>query len=271
MAELASIIMNNPYIGQFLASLSSSFGTEIGGRVAGWICGSLEDRLKRNKVPPKDIEKAQRYFARFSKNKDANEFLASVFWMDFLTFMFPETTVDGNSLTEQDCDYIIARTYAASELQSLLCSMNYNPRQISYMAQIKGKSKSVYSFDLKAWYNQEYFDNLLIGRVIDNRIGVPTEYVNSLPMLVQDINGDTAESPASIRDHDILVLIHTGKIEKPESIKNTIKTVQNTYDTFLPRILYLTEEDLEELVGMERKKATVQLTSRIKEMRPYRG
>lgn len=127
MAELASIIMNNPYIGQFLTSLSTSFGTEIGGRVAGWICDSLEDRFRRNKVPPKDIEKAQRYFAKFSEKTDANEFLTSVFWMDFLTFMFPERTVDGNSLTEQDCDYIIARTYAASELQSLLCSMNYNP------------------------------------------------------------------------------------------------------------------------------------------------
>lgn len=138
------------------------------------------------------------------------------------------------------------------------------------MAQIKGKSKSIYFFDLKAWYNQEYLDNLLIGRVIDNRIGVPTEYVNSLPMLVQDINGDTAESPA-IRDHDIFVLAHTGKIEKPESIKNTIKTVQTTYDTFLPRILYLTEEDLEELVRMGRKKAAAQLTSKIKVMRPYRG
>lgn len=118
--------------------------------------------------------------------------------------MFPERTVDGNTLTEEDCDYIVARTYAASELQSLLCDMNYDPRQISYMAQIQGKSKSIYFFDLRAWYKQEYFDNLLIGRIIDNRIGVPTEYVNSLPMLVQDINGDTVASPAVIRDHDIL-------------------------------------------------------------------
>jgi hypothetical protein len=149
--------------------------------------------------------------------------------------------------------------------------MNYDPRQISYMAQIQGKSKSVYSFDLKAWYKQEYFDNLLIGRVIDIRIGVPTEYINSLPMLVQDINGDTQASPAYIRDHDVFVLIHTGKIEKPELIKNTIKNVQNTYDTFLPRILYLTEEELGGLMAMDRKKASHQLSSRIKELRPYRG
>lgn len=271
MADLVNIVLNNPYIGQFLSSLTLSFGTETGKRVSGWIFDSLEGKLRSNKTPQQEIDKAKRHFSTFTQKKDNTAYMSSLFWMEFLNFMFPERLVDGNALTQEDCAYIIARTYAASEFHSLLCDLNYDQSQIKYMAQIQGKSKSVYNFDLKAWYRQEYFDNLLIGRVIDNRIGVPTEYINGLPMLVQDINGDSTASPATIRDHDLFVLIHTGKIEKPDTIRNAVKTVQYTYDIFLPRILYITERELEDLVTMEKKKASDRLSSRIRELRPYRG
>jgi hypothetical protein len=82
MAELVSIIINNPYIGQFLTSLSASFGTETGNRVAQWIWGSLEGRFSRNKTPPKEVEKAQRYFATFSKKKKPmNSWLVFFGWI----------------------------------------------------------------------------------------------------------------------------------------------------------------------------------------------
>ena len=271
-SDPVAILLNNPYLGQFLMSLCSSFGSKVADNVSEWVIGSLKRRLQRRKTPDEDIAKVETTMASFVKRKGVDGFLAKAFWMEFLTFMFPERGRDARKLTEEDCDYISARTCAAFELESLLFAIGYAPKSVSYMAQIQGKkSRLPYFFDLKASYEQDYFDNLLVARVIDSRVCIPTDYIKSIPMLVQDVNGDVTASPAALRDHDLFAVVQTGEIDNSGQIMQAVKTVQSSYDVSLPRILYFTEEELERLIMMEREKAKGFLISRIKEVKPFRG
>jgi len=267
-----AILLSNPYLGQFLMSLCSSFGSKVADNVSEWVIDSLKRRLQRRKAPEKRIAEVESTMLSFAKRTDVDGFLAKAFWLEFVTFMFQERAREASKLTEDDCDYIAARTYAAFELESLLFEIGYQPKSVNYMAQIQGKrSRLPYFFDLKANYEQEYFDNLLVARVIDNRVCIPTDYIKSLPTLVQDVNGDVSVSPAVLRDHDVLVIVQTGEINNSSQIIQAIKTVQSSYDVFLPRILYFTEEELESLIMMEKKKAASLLGLKIREMKPFRG
>ena len=148
----------------------------------------------------------------------------------------------------------------------------YKPNCVSYMHQIQGKrSRTPYFFDLRASYEQEYFNNLLFVRVVDGRVCIPTDYIKTLPTLVQDINGDISISPAAIRDHDLFCIVQTGKIDNSGLVLQTVRTIQDSYDVFLPRVLYFTEEEIENLLMMEKTKATAVLTSKMKVSKPFRG
>lgn len=272
MSDTIDIILGSPQLNQFLVSLCASFGAEVAKDIGKSIFASLKNRFERNKnIDKTKIDELGKKLLSFPEKKDISK-LTQAFYLDFVTFMFQERDVKADKLSDEDCNYIATRTCAAFELESILLDMGYDISRIKYMAHLNGrKSRIPYSFDLMASYPQEYFDNVLITRIIDSRVCIPTEFINSIPMLIQDINGNTSESPSILRDHDIFFLIQTGKLENIGKIRQTIRIVQESFDVFLPRIIYLTEEDLERLMNIERAKAAESLSSRIKENQPYRG
>jgi len=197
------------------------------------------------------------------------------FWMDFMTFMFPDREVTIDKLDERLCGYMANRIYTSLGFEQLLLDAGYKPERIRYMTSFQGQqSRTPHYFDLAATFEQEYFDNLLLARVVDYTVSSPQDFVNSLPSVVRDINGDPIARPALLRDHDIIAIISpntmaTGRLTR---LRQTIRTVQVSNDVTLPRLLLFTNEELTNLLKCEDvKERGEKVVEKFREVRPYRG
>jgi hypothetical protein len=264
-------------IQQFLTSLGTTVAKEAGGKVGKWIVDSIASRIKKAKLfSEDDIKKTEKTLNEFVlKGKKTGLSLVQNFWIDFLTFMFPEREVTIDKLDSTLCDYIANRIYTGLGFEKLLLDAEYKMERIHYMVHFQGQqSLTPYYFDLAAAYEQEYFDNIIIARVIDVNVSSPQDFVNSLPTVVRDINGDLLARPAFLRDHDMISVIISNDLTTRQltRLRQTIRTVQMSNPIILPRLILFTNEELTSLLACDKKEERRQrFLEKFHEVRPYRG
>lgn len=275
MSDLLELLILNPQIQQFLTSLGMSAAKEAGQRIGKWIVDSIANKIKRSKLfEDTRIRETEQLLTGLISEKKTRITLLASYWLDFLTFMFPDREVTIDKLTEADCDYIAQRIFTGLGFEQLLLDIGYELEKIQYMTYFSGiQSRARHYFDLTASYEQEYFDNFLCARVIDIRVSSPQDFVNSLPRVVDDINGDPSR-PSLLRDHDIIPLVMANQLSsyRVNKLRQTIRTVQETNDVILPRLVLVSNQELLELLGStnleERRK---RIRRKFEEVRLYRG
>jgi len=275
LVDVLELLSSNMQIQQFLISLGTTAAKETGERVGKWVVDSIALKIKEAKLFRDDkIKKTEKELNDLiSKGKEGSISLAQSFWIDFLTFMFPEREVRIDELNTDLCSYIANRIYVGLAFEQLLLDIGYKLERIRYMTHFEGlQSKMPHYFDLAAMYEQEYFDNLLAARVIDLTVNSPNDFINSLPSVVRDINGGL--NHARLRDHDIICIVLSNDLTTRQvtRLRQTIRTVQTSYDVFLPRLVLFTNDELKSLLGCEDKRERGRRTTeKFIEVRPYRG
>jgi hypothetical protein len=271
------LLLANPQVRDFLITLSLSAAREASTRAGKWIVGSLVDLFKKSGLFQKDkLETTEKTLNELISGKSGSEVtLMKNFWAEFLGFMFPDRDQLVDKLNQELCDYIAQRIYEGMGFEQLLLDIEFQPERIRYMGHFVGRnSQTAYYFDLRASFEQVYFDNILLARVIDGRVSSPTEFVNSLPAMVEDINGDPTESPAILRDHDIIAIIQSGKLSSAQitKLQQTIRTVQTSNDIALPRLVFFPVDELESLITCgDKVDRAERMKRKLQETRRYRG
>lgn len=252
-----------------------SAAKEAGQRIGKWVVDSIATKIKESRLfKEKRITETEDLLAGLVSEKKTRITLLASYWIDFLTFMFPDREVTIDKLTQADCDYIAQRIFTGLGFEQLLLDIGYELEKIQYMSYFSGiQSLTRYYFDLTASYEQEYFDNFICARVVDIRVSSPQDFINSLPRVIADINGDPSR-PSLLRDHDIIPLVMANQLSTHQlnKLRKTIRTVQDTNDVILPRLVLFSNLELLELLGStnleERKK---RIKRKFEEVRPYRG
>lgn len=277
MTDLLDLLLSNMQVQQFLTSLGTVAAKEAGERVGKWVVGSIASRIKESKLFKENkVMRTEKILQGFiAKRKQEGITLVQNFWIDFLAFMFPEIDVTIDQLDAAKCRYIANRIYTGLGFEQLLLDAGYKLERIRYMTHFQGQRSLVpHYFDLTATFEQEYFDNLLIARVIDLAVSSPHDFVNSLPSVIQDINGDSTTRPASLRDHDIISIVLSTELttRKLTRLRKTIETVQRTNDVILPRIVLFASRELTDLLAGENPdERGARVMGKFQSVRPYRG
>ena len=274
MTDIVDLLATNPQIQQFLTSLATSATKEVGERLGKWIVQSIGAKIRGSElIKNNKVAEAEHMLNNLIKKKTGGITLLSNYWIDFMTFMFPERELDVNAISQNDCDYIAQRIFTGLGFEQLLLDVGYKPTKIRYMTHFSGlQSQQLYYFDITASFEQMYFDNFLCARVIDTRISSVQEFVNSIPQTINDINGITPR-PALLRDHDIIGIIlsnnpSAGKLAKS---RQNIRIVQET-NPFVPRLILLTNQELFGLLSCPDSKEREERTrSKLLDARLYRG
>jgi len=275
--DLLDLLLSNVQIQQFLTSLGTSAARETGEKVGKWVVTSIAKKAKESKLFKEDkVKKTEEILDEFvSKGKKSGLSLVQSFWMDFLTFMFPDREVTIDKLDSGLSSYIANRIYFGLGFEQLLLDAGYKHERIRYMTHFQGQqSLTPHYFDLAATYEQEYFDNLLLARVVDLTVSSPHDFVNSLPSVVRDINGDLLARHAFLRDHDVISIIISNDLNSRQlaRLRQLIRTVQISNDIFLPRLVLFTNEEITGLLACDdQKKRGQRVMEKFNEVRPYRG
>ena len=277
LIDILELILSNPQIQQFFTSVVTSASKEAGEKVGKCVVSALSRKIKGAKLfDDKAIARTEATLNGFiAKGKNSGLSLAQNFWLEFFEFMFPDMGITIDKLDEKLSSYIANRIYYGIGFQQLLLNAGYKFDRMHYMTYIQGRdSLAAYYFDLIATYEQEYFDNLLLARVIDMNISSPQDFVNSLPSVIRDVNGYSTVNRSVLRDHDIISIIVSNDLNTKQSTKlrQIIRTVQASNDLFLPRIVLFTSEEIGGLLACqdeaERGKRVVE---KFQASRPYRG
>lgn len=277
LTNVLDLILSNPEIQQFFTSVVSSASKEAGEKVGKWIVGALSKKIKGTQLFDKTAIAATEATLNgfIDKGKNSGLSLAQNFWLEFFDFMFPDMGITIEKLDEKLTNYIANRIYFGVGFQQLLIDAGYKFDGMHYMTSVHGRESSTeYYFDLVATYEQEYFDNILLARVIDWNISSPQDFVNSLPSVVRDINGSSMTNRSALRNHDIISIIISDDLNTRQSTKlrQIIRTVQASNDLFLPRIVLFTSDEIGSLLSctneVERGKRVIE---KFHETRPYRG
>lgn len=274
LVDVLDLLMSNPQVQQFLTSLSMTITTEAGGQIGKWVVSSIGSKIKSCKLFKNDkIGKTEKLLNDLISKKSEEITLFSNYWIEFLTFMFPDREVSIDKLTMAECDYIAQRILTGLGFEQLVLETGYKSTKIRYMTHFSGlQSNALYYFDITAGFEQEYFDNFLFGRVIDTRVSSPQEFINSIPAAVSDINGDPAR-PAQLRDHDIITMIIPNDLTSSRlaKLRQTIRTVQER-NPFIPRLVLMPNQEFSELLACtnpeERKE---RMRRKFQDVRLYRG
>jgi len=274
LVDILDLLMSNPQIQQFLTSLSMSATKEAGEKIGKWIVNSIECKIKESKLFRNEkIKETDGLLKELISKKTKEITPLTNYWIEFLTFMFPDREIMIDKLNETDCDYIAHRIFTGLGFEQLLLDMGYRIEKIRYMTHFPGlQSRALHYFDLAASFEQEYFDNFLCARVIDIRVSSPQDFVNSLPRVVSDINGDPTR-PAQLRDHDIITIIVSNNLtlNRLTKLRQTIRTVQDI-DTFLPRLVLVSNQELSELLECkDDKERGERMKRKFQDIRLYRG
>lgn len=274
MADIVDLLVSNPQIQQFLASLTISVTKEAGGQIGKWIVNSIGAKIRGSKLLKEErIKEADKVLNGLIAKKTSEMTLLANYWIEFMTFMFPDREITIDKLSESECDYIAQRIFTGLEFEQLLLDMGYKPDKIRYMTHFSGlQSRALYYFDLTASFEQEYFDNFLCARVIDIRASSPQEFINSIPRVVSDINGDPSR-PAVLRDHDIFNIVLSNDLSSSRltKLRQTVRTVQDT-NPFIPRLVLVTNQELSEfLLCKNSEERAERIRSKLQDVRLYRG
>ncbi len=276
MVDILDLLAANPQIQQFLTSLGISVTKEAGKKIGKWIVESITTKIRGSELfeDRKIKETEQLLDGLISQKKTTGITLLGNYWIEFLTFMFPDREIAIDRLTQTECDYIAQRIFTGLGFEQLLLDTGYRPEKIRYMTSFPGvQSRANHYFDLAARFEQEYFDNFLCARVIDIRVGSPKIFVNSLPRVVSDINGNPSRPPI-FRDHDIFAIVMSNELSllKLSRLRQTIRTVQETNDVILPRLILISNQELLELLSRENKEERGdRMKRKFQEARLYRG
>lgn len=277
MSDFVNLLLSNVQVQQFLASLVTSAAKEAGSKAGHWIVDSLVSLVKKyNGCPTVKMAATEKKLEELISEKDGSvSSYGQHYWMDVLTFMFPEREVTIDKLTDGLCDYMANRIYFGLGFEQLLLDVGYKLQSIRYMTHIDGQeSRAPHYFDLFGTFEQEYFDNLVVAKVVDATLNSPHDFVNSIPSVVRDINGDPRLRQPLLRDHDIIsILLLRGQNSNQLSrLRQTIRIVQTSNDVYLPRLILFTREEFLDILSQEdvseRKKRIVE---RFQAVRPYRG
>jgi len=274
LADIVDLLVSNPQIQQFLASLTISVTKEAGGQIGKWIVNSIGAKIRGSKLLKEErIKEADKVLNGLIAKKTSEMTLLANYWIEFMTFMFPDREITIDKLSESECDYIAQRIFTGLEFEQLLLDMGYKPDKIRYMTHFSGlQSRALYYFDLTASFEQEYFDNFLCARVIDIRASSPQEFINSIPRVVSDINGDPSR-PAVLRDHDIFNIVLSNDLSSSRltKLRQTVRTVQDT-NPFIPRLVLVTNQELSEfLLCKNSEERAERIRSKLQDVRLYRG
>lgn len=274
LVDVLDLLMSNPQIQQFLTSLGMSATKEAGEKIGKWIVHSIGCKIKESKLFQEGkIKETDELLKALVSKKTKEITMLTNYWIEFLTFMFPDREIAIDKLNETECDYIAQRIFTGLSFEQLLLDMGYKIEKIRYMTYFSGlQSHALHYFDLAASYEQEYFDNFLCARVIDTRVSSPLDFVNSLPRVVSDINGDTGR-PAQLRDHDIITIIlsNNPSSSRLTRLQQTIRTVQDT-NAVLPRLVLVVNQELSELLECKNNQERGErMKRRLQSVRLYRG
>jgi len=274
LADLLDLLMSNPQIQQFLLSLTMSMSKEAGEKVGKWIVGSIANGLKTIKLLSKEkMSEADKVLEGLISKKTTGITMLTNYYMDFMSFMFPDREIDIEKLSKEECEYVGQRIFIGLSFEQLLLDIGYKLNKMRYLTRFPGlQSNSLYYFDLAASFEQEYLDNLLFARVVNTRFGSPQEFVNSLPRVVSDINGDFSR-PTLLRDHDIIAVIVSDELSgsRLTKLRQTIRTVQDT-NAILPRVVLVTSQEIFELLNCgDAKERSERIRRKFQEVRFYRG
>ena len=276
MVDILDLLASNLQIQQFLTSLGISVTKEAGKKIGKWIVGSITAKIRESKLfeDRKIRETEQLLDGLISKKKTTGITLLANYWIEFLAFMLPDREITIDKLTATECDYIAQRILTGLGFEQLVLDIGYRPEKIRYMTSFSGvQSRANHYFDLAARFEQEYFDNFLCARVIDIRVSSPQDFVNSLPRVVSDINGDPSRPPI-FRDHDIFAIVMSNELSsyRLTRLRQTIRTVQETNDVILPRLILMSNQELLELLSCENKEERgSRMKRKFQEVRLYRG
>jgi len=274
--DILDLLVTNPQVQQFLTSLGLSVAKEAGQKIGKWVVNSISTKLTHLQwFEEKRIEESKNTLEGLFIKKPVHQVsLLGNYWIEFLTFMFPEREVEINKLTENDCDYVAQRIFTAMCFEQLLLDTQCNIENIRYMTYFSGiQSRDYHYFDLKARFEQRFFDNFLCARVIDIMANSPLAYVNSLPRVVSDINGNP-NTPSVLRDHDVIavVLSRDPSNRTITRLRSTIRSVQETSNIILPRLILFTNQELLEILGSQNPKdRSTRLERKLQEVKLYRG
>ena len=274
LADILDLLMSNPQIQQFLTSLGMSTAKEAGEKIGKWVVDSITTKIRDSKLfGNQKIKAADELLNGLISKKPTGITLLTNYWLEFLTFMFPDREITIDKLNQSECDYIAQRIFTGLGFEQLLLDMGYRLEKIRYMTYFPGlQSRAFHYFDLAANFEQEYFDNVLCARVIDIRVSSPQDFVNSLPRVVSDINGDPYRPPI-LRDHDIVTIIISNDLSTSRLTKfrQTIRTVQET-NIILPRLILIANQELSELLRCKNQKERGdRMRRKLQEVRLYRG
>jgi hypothetical protein len=274
LTDIVDLLVSNPQIQQFLASLTVSVTKEAGSRIGKWIVSSIGAKMRESQLLGDDrVKDANKVLNELITRKTSGMTLLANYWIEFLTFMFPDREMTIDRLSESECDYIAQRILTGLEFEQLLLDTGYKPDKIRYMTHFSGlQSRALYYFDITASFEQEYFDNFLCARVIDIRASSPQDFVNSIPRVVSDINGDPS-SPAILRDHDIFGVVLSNDLSSSRltRLRQTIRTVQDTNPS-VPRLVLVTNQELSEFLACDTQEERAErIKSKLQEFRLYRG
>ena len=274
MEGVVDLLLSSPAVKDFFVGMGTSAAKEVGQKAGSLIVQSLTARLTKVKsgYGKKELLTVEKKLNGYLR-EDESTLISKNLWIQFLTFMFPEREVTLERLDPELCAYIADRIYIGLTFQSWLIEMGFRMENTRYMATIQGRrSATPFYFDVRAVYEQEYIDSVILLRVIDSRVTLPTEFINALPSICQDINDSDLAYPA-IRDHDILVLVRTGgsNLAQKGATQATLRSVRGSFDSSLPRLLYLEENEFEELVLMKITSRRKFLAERLRGLKPYRS
>ena len=275
MSDLLELLILNPQIQQFLTSLGLTTAREAGQRIGKWVVDSIAEKVKKSKLLTENrMRETEKLLTELVSEKKMRVTPLANYWINFLAFMFPDREATIDKLTKADCDYIAQRIFTGLGFQQLVLDVGYGLEKMRYMTHFIGvHSRAFHYFDLTASYEQEYFDNFLCARVIDIHVSSPQDFVNSLPTVVGDINGDVSRPPI-LRDHDIIPLVMANRLSSNAltKLRHSIRTVQEKNDIILPRLVLVSNQELLELLSSknieERKK---RMKRKFEEVRLYRG
>jgi hypothetical protein len=254
-------------------SLSISATKEAGERVGRWIVASIGAKLKGSKLfKVEKVKEAEQMLSSLITKKTGEMTLLSNYWIEVITFMFPDREIDLPKLNENECDYVAQRIFSGLGFEQLLLDAGYKLPKIRYMTHLSGlESQQIYYFDIVASFEQEYFDNFLCARVIDTRVSSPQDYINSIPRAVSDINGKSGRP--TLRDHDIIGIVLSNDVSSGRLVKlrQNIRTVQET-NLSIPRLILLTDQELNNLLSCSNdEQRSKSIRSKLQDPRLYRG
>jgi hypothetical protein len=250
--EAASSILSNPVVMGLLTGVASSAAYDTVKKVTNHLMYHLKE--KPQVFAKEDVERTEKHIAGLFQKYDEGLWgtVEGAFWDQLQQFLFQNQRIDFEDLDEPHWKYVAERLFYGISFQSMLIELGCKKENVKYMfAFPSDRLGSPYYFDVKAKNEFHCIDQLVVARVVDNRITNPIDLIQAIPVTIDEIN--SATSVSHFRDFDLYVIIHSGQYD-PETcmrIKGILKKYQ-TGQYEMPRFAYFEKQDLDKLMTSDK-------------------